>query len=107
MDAEAGFIEIKGRSTIENSLAFYQPIYEWLNNYLLSPASATTINIHFEYFNTSSSRWVFKILKKVEAEAKTLENLQINWHYADEDIQDAGEDFASIINLPISLVKED
>ncbi|MBU0766099.1 MAG: DUF1987 domain-containing protein, partial [Bacteroidetes bacterium] len=94
-DPEKGLLEITGRSTTENSIAFYQPLYDWVNGYIERPAGSTTVNIRFEYFNTSTSRWIFKILKRLEIAHEKTQNVKINWYHSDDDILDAGEDFRS------------
>lgn len=105
--AEDGIMEISGRSTTENSIAFFQPLYDWVHEYTCNPATETTVNIKLEYFNTSTSRWIFKILKKLESSSDKFQKLQVNWHYSDEDILDAGEDLKAIINVPFNMVRED
>ena len=32
-DGDKGVLEIRGRSTTENSIAFYQPLYDWVTHY--------------------------------------------------------------------------
>jgi hypothetical protein len=38
MNPETGLVEIKGRSIPENSIEFYKPIVDWLEDYAGSPA---------------------------------------------------------------------
>ena len=56
-NSEKGLIEMKGRSIVENAPGFYEPLIDWLNDYEKNPKPETTVNIHMEYFNTSSSKW--------------------------------------------------
>ena len=53
--ASTGVFEISGRSLPENTIDFYKPVLEWLDNYKRSAAGKTTVNVSLEYFNTSSS----------------------------------------------------
>ena len=66
-DFEKGFLEIKGRSIPENSIAFYKPIVESLEKYGSKPQGTTTVNIQLEYFNTSSSKCILDVFKKLES----------------------------------------
>jgi hypothetical protein len=66
-DASTGLIEIKGRSIPENSIEFYKPMVDWLEQYSANPAPKTVVNIHLEYFNTSSSKCILDVFKKLEA----------------------------------------
>ena len=107
LDAEAGLVEIKGRSIPENSVEFYKPVMEWLDEYLNLPTSNTNVNIQLEYFNTSSSKCILDVFKKLEAIHKGGSQTVINWHYEqdDEDMLEAGEDYQAIINVPFKMIK--
>jgi len=106
-DANAGIFEIKGRSIPENSVEFYKPIVEWLDKYKENPLSRTEVNIKLEYFNTSSSKCILDIFKKLEAIHKAKNEVQINWYYEedDEDMLEAGEDYESIIRVPFKMIE--
>ena len=104
-DAGNGVLEIKGRSIPENSVEFYRPMMEWLEKYMSVPHNPTNVNIQLEYFNTSSSKCILDIFKKLEAIHKKGNNIVINWFYEadDEDMQEAGEDYQAIIQVPFKM----
>jgi len=106
-DASTGVIEIKGRSIPENSIEFYRPIVEWLEDYSKEPQNITTVNIQLEYFNTSSSKCILDVFKKLEAIKKARNEVVINWYYEedDEDMLEAGEDYESIIRIPFKMIE--
>jgi len=106
-DANAGIFEIKGRSIPENSVEFYKPILDWLEKYKENPLSKTEVNIRLEYFNTSSSKCILDVFKKLEAIHKAKNEVQINWYYEedDEDMLEAGEDYESIIRVPFKMIE--
>jgi len=106
-DAEQGSIEIKGRSIPENSIEFYKPLVDWLEDYSKTPASNTKVNIQLEYFNTSSSKCILDVFKKLEAIYKAKNEVIINWFYEedDEDMLEAGEDYESIIRVPFKMIE--
>ncbi|NOY37768.1 MAG: DUF1987 domain-containing protein [Chlorobi bacterium] len=106
-DAETGVVEIKGRSIPENSVEFYKPLVDWLEEYKASPASKTQVNIQLEYFNTSSSKCILDVFKKLEAIHKAKHDVEINWYYEedDEDMLEAGEDYESIIRIPFKMIE--
>ena len=106
-DADKGLVEIKGRSIPENSIEFYKPLVDWLEEYLSSPKEKTDVNIQLEYFNTSSSKCILDVFKKLEAIYKSGSDVVINWHYEedDEDMLEAGEDYQSIIKIPFKMVE--
>lgn len=106
-DATTGILEIKGRSIPENSIEFYKPIVDWLEAYATKAHAATNVNVQLEYFNTSSSKCILDVFKKLEAISKAGNNIVINWHYEedDEDMLEAGEDYQAIINVPFKMVE--
>ena len=107
LDATTGIVEIKGRSIPENSIEFYRPLVEWLEEYSKEPHKATTVNIQLEYFNTSSSKCILDVFKKLEAIKKARNEVVINWYYEedDEDMLEAGEDYESIIRIPFKMIE--
>jgi len=106
-DAEQGMIEIKGRSIPENSIEFYKPLVDWLEDYKSDPLPKTKVNIQLEYFNTSSSKCILDVFKKLEAIHKSKNEVEINWYYEedDEDMLEAGEDYESIIRIPFKMIE--
>jgi hypothetical protein len=106
-DAKDGVIEIKGRSIPENSIEFYKPLVEWLEEYSKNPLDLTQVNVQLEYFNTSSSKCILDVFKKLEAIHKGKQEVIINWHYEedDEDMLEAGEDYESIIRVPFKMIE--
>ena len=100
-----GELLIKGRSIPENSIEFYKPIIDWISDYGNSPQSETAVNIQLEYFNTSSSKCILDVFKKLESLSDTA--VKIKWYYEedDEDMLEAGEDYEAIIDLPFEMVE--
>ena len=100
LDADNGMIKIEGRSIPENAIDFYQPILNWIDSYIKEPKDKTEVHFKLEYFNTSSSKRLFDIMKKVENIA-SLDNKTavISWYYEedDEDIYFAGNDYKALI----------
>lgn len=106
-DSEIGLLKISGRSIPENSLEFYDAALKWIEDYVKKPQPATKIIINLEYFNTSSSKCLVDIFRKLEKINKTGNQAVIEWYFneEDEDMQESGEDFKEIIKIPINLVK--
>ena len=106
-NGESGVIEIKGRSIPENSIEFYKPLVDWLEEYAKNPGKQTKVNMHLEYFNTSSSKCILDVFKKLETIHKNKNEVVINWYYEedDEDMLEAGEDYESIIRVPFKMIE--
>ena len=106
-DTKDGVFEIKGRSIPENSVEFYKPLNEWLDQYMQTPLDKTVVNIRLEYFNTSSSKCILDVFKRLEAIHRSKHDVVINWFYEedDEDMLEAGEDYDSIIKVPFKMIE--
>ena len=106
-DVQGGTFEIKGRSIPENSIEFYKPLVDWLDEYAKSPLPLTQVNVQLEYFNTSSSKCILDVFKKLETINKGKSEVVVNWYYEedDEDMLEAGEDYESIIRVPFKMIQ--
>ena len=106
-DIESGLLELIGRSIPENSIEFYKPVLEGLDQYSGSPKEKTKVNIKLEYFNTSSSKCILDVLKKLEGIHKSGSEVIINWHFeeVDEEMEEAGEDYQAIIQVPFNMIE--
>ncbi len=106
-DVSEGIFEIKGRSIPESSVEFYKPLIDWLDDYKETPLDKTVVNIRLEYFNTSSSKCILDVFKKLEAIHKAKNDVVVNWFYEedDEDMLEAGEDYESIIRVPFKMIE--
>lgn len=105
---ENGLLELKGKSIPENSVEFFRPVYEWLDQYVLQPKEKTQIIVQLEYFNTSSSKCLLDIFRKLEPLHKSEKSLvSVSWLYEedDEDMMEAGDDYKTIVKLPFTISK--
>ncbi|HEY4786158.1 MAG TPA: DUF1987 domain-containing protein [Bacteroidales bacterium] len=81
---QSGICEISGESYMEETYKFYEPVINWLENYIREKRPVV-LNIKLTYFNTSSSRFILEILyilKKYKNEGGSAE---VNWYYKNDD----------------------
>ena len=106
-DSGTGILVLKGRSIPENSLEFYQPIYKWLDDYIGEPHSKTIVNVQLDYFNTSSSKCILDILKRIDRIDQGGQDVLIRWYYdeSDEDMMESGEDYMDLLDSPFELIE--
>ena len=106
-DPQEGLLEIKGRSSPENTIQFYQPLMDALDDFLDESENGITANIAFEYFNTSSSKCLFDLFKKLGKLENDDRDLNINWFYEedDEDMMEAGEDYSDLLDLEFNFLE--
>lgn len=63
MNAFTGDFIFSGRSIPENAAKVYEPILNWVTEYILHARPTTNLRLNLDYFNTSSSLWLAKIFK--------------------------------------------
>lgn len=102
-----GFIKIRGRSIHENAAEFFDPVLEWVDQYVENPADITTVDIALEYFNSASARIFISMFQKLTFLTLYDKKLIFNWYFeeGDEDILERGEYFASVLDIPINFIK--
>ena len=75
--------------------------------YFQNPAKSTTLNIQFEYLNSSSSKVLVDLIRKLDVflQLKKTEIL-VKWHYYEEDdMLEVGEHYKSITKVNFELVE--
>ena len=106
LDQEAGRLEFSGKSLPEDVEEVYNPIIEWIDNYIDSPQQSTHVIFRFEYFNTASSKKILDLLEKIKYLNDNNYELHIDWYYFDndEDMLEAGESFSEFIDVSFNFV---
>jgi len=106
LDAGNGMMEISGRSLPEDVAAFYEPILDWFDEYAEHSNKKTVVDFKLVYFNTASSKLILDILLKLEDMADNGHDVLVRWHYPDddEDMEEAGEEYADIVEVPFEQV---
>lgn len=102
----SGNLTISGRSFLENTKEFFEPVLEWLIEYIMHPAEKTKIDFHFEYFNTSSQLWVFRIAEILYDLARLKKDIEFNWYFKEEEIEELGIDLANLLGMNMNYIKE-
>ncbi len=107
--AKQGSCEISGESFLEETIKFYQPLFEWLREFTAEIRKPITFNVKLTYFNTSTSKCILTllgILKKFEDDGGEV---TVNWFYDedDEDMKDDIEDYVVDSGMKINLIPLD
>ncbi len=106
LDKDTDLMEISGRSLPEDVASFYEPVLTWLDEYAQNPNPKTIFNFKLIYFNTASSKLLLDILMKLEEIHEAGHDVLIRWHFPedDEDMEEAGEEYADIVDVPFEQV---
>ena len=105
LDKENGIFKIWGKSYPEEASKFFEPILNWLNEYLENPNENTTFIFNFHYFNSASSTRILEIVYTLEKLYKLGYKVTIQWHYLeeDDDMLDSGREFSEMISVPFEF----
>lgn len=87
---------ISGESFPENAAKFYEPVVNWIKEYLgCTGEEETEVEFEIIYFNSSTSKIFMNIFSLLDEEVQEGKNIIVNW-IASEDNEAAiecGEEF--------------
>lgn len=106
LDPENKTFEFSGRSLPEDVVSFYKPVLDWLDEFEENPIENAEFVFKLEYFNTASSKLILDILLKINDIYEEGTPLKVKWYYMelDVDLQEAGEEYSELIEIPFELV---
>jgi hypothetical protein len=117
LDPETKNFEFSGESRPENVRKFYLPILEWLEAYTTEQekskdnerTSGLLCQFNFEYFNSTSAKYILDIFKSLNAISALDIELEIKWLYEedDEDMLEVGQEMSRMSKLPFEYIKSD
>lgn len=107
LDKLGNKFSFSGTSIPENTKGFFQPIFDWIDGYVLNANEETIVNFKMKYFNTSSTKSILDIMIQFKELAKNNKMLIINWHFPedDDDMFEAGEGFSKMMRFPFNYLK--
>lgn len=106
LDAHKEYLLIKGRSSPENAIGFYGLLEDRIQQYKLSGKPKLNVKLELDYFNTSSAKCLFQLIKNLESlqHSGALVNVYWCFHEDDLDLQETGEDFNESSILEFKMV---
>lgn len=105
-DPDKGIIEIRGRSNPENTLQFYTPLINWLNEFAENNLNTLELIVDLEYFNTSTSKSLMDLLRKIRKMGDKGKRVKVSWYYEedDEDMLETAEIYKSLSKIPFDIL---
>jgi len=106
LDKQTGTFQIYGHSCPEDASEFYEPVFNWFDQYKENPLESTTLDFKMVYFNTVSAKVFYLIMTKMEELSYSGHNVKIRWFYpdGDEDLEEAGQEFENILDLDFECI---
>jgi hypothetical protein len=97
LDQLTGDLIFSGKSIPENAAKIYNPVLDWMTEYIKKPNPTTNLRLNLEYFNTASILWLAKIFR-VLIHIKEPEYVLIVHLYLPIDEFEEMRDFEDIID---------
>jgi hypothetical protein len=95
-----GELILEGRSIPENILKVYEPLLNWVNEYVKAPCQTTNLHIKLEYFNSSSLIWIVKIIMALASIEMKGAVLYIHFYFEIEDFEEGiTDDLKDLIDV--------
>lgn len=114
-DPEINEFELKGCSRPEDVREFYSPIIKWLEEFSLQideklinkhKESPVIFKFKFDYFNSSSAKFILDILVLTNQFHGSGLNMCIDWYFDenDDDMREVGEELSDVVDFPFRYV---
>ncbi len=106
-NSKTGILSISGRSMPEDVGIFFDPISDWVREYVNNASDTTEFRIFFEYYNSSTARRITEIIFDLESLLKKGKKVKVVWSYNSDDqiMKENGEEISSVVNLPFELLE--
>ncbi len=107
---ESGFLKFSGEGYFSYSRYFFIPIFSWLDACLQKQKfNVFRLEFWMTYFNTTTSRRFFDIVKMLEKyQSETNNPVEVHWYCEEDDIemQESAEEFNedSTLNIEVFIV---
>jgi len=103
---ESGVCIMEGESYPENTIETYQPILDWLIEFMFERRRKITFDFKLHYFNTSSSKMLYEILVLLKKYQDEGGDVVVNWYAEDWDIDliDDINDYTVYTDLKINTI---
>lgn len=110
IDSDKYYIEIIGNSLPENVRDFYLPLIEkikavvdlWKKKF----PDKVIFSIKLNYFNSSSTKFLFDMINTVITLKDTNIPINIDWYFedGDDDLKEAGEELSEMLDYPFNYI---
>ncbi|MEO9803820.1 MAG: DUF1987 domain-containing protein [Reichenbachiella sp.] len=107
IDPEKELFLIKGKSSPENTIKFYNLVFTGLKNYAFTGMDKLSAHICLTYFNSSTAKCLFDLMKILQSIKAYGLQVSISWYYEDddEDMLEAGQDYETVSHIPFNFVE--
>ena len=100
-----GRIVMEGACYPEDAFSFFEPVFHWIDLFAESTGGPLETIIRLDYFNTSSSKCLLDLIRRLDQMSRNGRRVTIRWQYVedDEDIRETGEELGEGLNASFTL----
>jgi len=104
-NGEKGIIDITGISYPENAIEFFTPVLDWVKQFTENNNMPLLLQFKVNYYNTSSSKYLFKMLEILEKYYNKGNKVEVKWYYCEgeEDMLESWKEMMEEFKLPYSI----
>ncbi|KAF0653755.1 MULTISPECIES: biofilm regulation phosphoprotein SiaC [Cyanophyceae] len=105
-DWKAGVVVMSGESYPENSFELYDQLIQWIESYLSTADQSLTLELHLNYLNTSSIRFMIDIFDLLQSAFDEGKEVLVQWMFDDRNPRSAelGSEFKEDYTFPFLIL---
>lgn len=100
-----GQLKITGNSYPEDVIQFYEPVLDWLDEYVYLINHEIKLDVALNYINTMSTKAILNLITKINSSSKNTVNVSWIYEIDDQDMQEMGEDLQNITQLKFDFIE--
>ena len=97
-----GNCTIEGESYHEEPKEFYDPLLDWLSNYM-QEKKPIEFNFKYSYFNTGTSKCILEVLQLLKQYELDGGKVVVNWYYEEWDKDNQMEAYDFMVDSKIKM----
>jgi hypothetical protein len=105
-DSKGGTLSMRGDSYPENSFELFDPVMQWVEDFLKDATRPLDLQLELQYLNTSSVRALMDIFDLLENAHNAGGKVSVTWYYdsRNERVGELAEEFKEDCTFPFSVL---
>ena len=107
VECSPGYFKLSGNSILSDPRKFFQPIVEWVEDYIKNPMDKTTVDLKLEYVDTASVQSVFDIMRLFKPLQDREKEVTVNFYFEfdDPELLELGEIMEGRLGIKFNFIE--
>ncbi|MDF1574105.1 MAG: DUF1987 domain-containing protein [Bacteroidales bacterium] len=107
VECSTGYFKLSGNSILSDPRKFFQPIVEWVEDYIKNPVDKTTVDLKLEYVDTASVQSVFDIMRMFKPLQDLDKEVSVNFYFEfdDPELLELGEIMEGRLGIKFNFIE--